>query len=93
MTTLNNPYGIFDPKHWTNRKTKKPSVYAQTIGNPYLRSVMETVLLKQLDTLESQGKAGGSYWKFVVNSLHSIGAGDYNERDHGNDIKKDSRKD
>lgn len=78
MTTLGNPYGIFDPKHWTNRKPKKKSMYQQTIGNPYLRSVAIEMLFKQLQTAKSPG-----HKKAIAMDLRALGQEDYLEADNG----------
>ena len=67
------------------KRPAKPSIYAQTCGNPYLRSIAIEALLGDLDRIEAQGKKDSGYWRFVVNQLHSLGAGDYDERDAGND--------
>ena len=78
MTTLNNPYGIFDPKHWTNRKPKKKSLYQQTLGNTYLRSVAIEMLYAQLANAKSPG-----HKKAIGYDLRALGQEDYLEADHG----------
>lgn len=78
MSTLDNPFGIFDPKHWTNRKPKKKSLYQQTIGNDYLRSVAIGMLYGQLDTARSSG-----HKKAIGYDLRALGQGDYLEADNG----------
>lgn len=79
MTTLDNPYGIFDPKHWTNAKKKhRPSMYQMTLGNPYLRSVATEMLFGQLQSAKS-----AAHKKFIAMQLRSLGQEDYLEADNG----------
>jgi len=77
-TTLSNPFGIYDPKHWTNRKPTKKSIYQQTVGNPYLRSVATDMLYKQMESARSTG-----HKKAITNDLRALGQGDYLTLDHG----------
>ena len=66
-------------KHWTLKTPKKiKSMYSQTVGNPYLRSVATEVLFRQLGTAKSNG-----HIKAITNDLRAMGQGDYLEADHG----------
>lgn len=73
MTTLNNPYGIKDPKHWTNAKPRKPSIYAQTLGKPILRDAIVNRLLNEYRSIKGETK----YKNYLRNQLRSLGADDF----------------
>lgn len=64
--------------HWTQRKSKKPSVYHQTLGNPYMRSIMIEALFGDLDRAKSPG-----HKRAIINDLRSLSVGDYTPADEG----------
>lgn len=59
-------------KHWTLARPKKASLYQQTIGNLYLRSVAVTALYSDLFSAKSSG-----HKKFISGDLRALGEGDY----------------
>lgn len=66
-------------KHWTLKKpTKVKSMYSQTVGNPYLRSVAVERLYSDLVQAKSSG-----HKKYITSDLLALGQGDYLEADHG----------
>lgn len=65
----------------------KPSLYVQTLGNPELRSLAIGALMGDLERAEKAGKKDTGYWRYLVNTLHSLGEGDYTEMDAGNDVR------
>jgi hypothetical protein len=59
-------------KHWTLAKPKQKSLYQQTIGNLYLRSVVIGSLYNDLLSAKSSG-----HKRFISGDLRALGEGDY----------------
>lgn len=60
-------------RHWTLAKLKPiKSLYQQTIGNLYLRSVAVDMLYKQVEQAKSSG-----HKKAIIGDLRALGEGDY----------------
>lgn len=79
-----NKYGISDPKHHTNRKPSKPTMFQQVnaIEDIETSLVMRNAAIETLFQDLARAKTP-AHKKFIESQLRAFGEGDYTPADEG----------